>query len=51
VSREINLDELSYDLADWKRIPKYTKIPRKQDEIRRMYLTRGPYSGFKRIVC
>jgi hypothetical protein len=48
--REINLDELPYDPADRKRIPEYTKNPRKQDEIRRMYLTRGPYRpppGFK----
>jgi hypothetical protein len=50
VPREINLDELPYDPADRKRIPEYTKNPRKQDEIRRMYLTREPYRpppGFK----
>ena len=50
VPREINLDELPYDPADRKRIPEYTKNPRKQDEIRRIYLTRGPYRrqpGFK----
>jgi hypothetical protein len=50
VPREINLDELPYDPADQKRIREYTKNPRKQDEIRRMYLTRGPYRpppGFK----
>jgi hypothetical protein len=41
VPREINLDELSYDQADQKRIPKYTTDPRKQDEIRRMYLAKS----------
>jgi hypothetical protein len=47
---KINWDELPYDPADRKRIPEYTKNPRKQDKIWRMYLTRGPYSpppGFK----
>jgi hypothetical protein len=29
VPREINLDELPYDPADRKRIPQYTKSPRK----------------------
>lgn len=50
VSREINLDELPYDPADRKRITQYSSNPRKQDEIRRRYLTRGPYRpqpGFK----
>jgi hypothetical protein len=41
--REIDLDELPYDPADRKRITEYTKNPKKQDEIRRRYLTRGPY--------
>jgi hypothetical protein len=41
--REIDLDELPYDLADRKRISEYTRNPKKQDEIRRRYLTRGPY--------
>ncbi|KAG2609519.1 hypothetical protein PVAP13_4KG043066 [Panicum virgatum] len=41
--REIDLDELPYDPADRKRISKYTRNPKKQDEIRRTYLTRGPY--------
>jgi hypothetical protein len=40
---EINLDELLYDPANWKRIQQYTNNPRKQGEIRRIYLTRGPY--------
>jgi len=41
--REIDLDELPYDPADRKRISEYTRNPKKQDEIRRRYLTRGPY--------
>ena len=41
--REIDLDELPYDPVDRKRITEYTKNPKKQDEIRRRYLTRGPY--------
>src|SRR6266540_2697675 len=40
---EIDLDELPYDPADRKRISEYTRNPKKQDEIRRRYLTRGPY--------
>ena len=43
IHTEINLDELPYDLADQKRNPEYTKNPKKQDEIRCIYLTRGPY--------
>jgi hypothetical protein len=41
--REIDLDELPYDPADRKRNSEYTRNPKKQDEIRRRYLTRGPY--------
>jgi hypothetical protein len=41
--RETDLDELTYDPADRKRISKYTRNPKKQDEIRRRYLTRGSY--------
>jgi hypothetical protein len=41
VPREINLDELSYGPAVRKRISEYTKDPRKQDEIRRMYLAKS----------
>ena len=41
--REIDLDELPYDPADRKRVSEYTRNPKKQDEIRRRYLTRGPY--------
>jgi hypothetical protein len=41
--REIHLDELPYDPADRKRISAYTRNPKKQDEIRRRYLARGPY--------
>lgn len=41
--REINLDELPYDPVDRKRILQYNNNPKKQDEIRRRYLTRGPY--------
>jgi hypothetical protein len=33
--REIDLDELPYDLVDRKRITEYTKNPKKQDDIRR----------------
>lgn len=40
---EIDLDKLPYDPADRKRISQYTRDPKKQDEIRRRYLTRGPY--------
>jgi hypothetical protein len=40
---EINLDELLYDPANWKRIQQYTNNPKKQGEIRPIYLTRGPY--------
>ena len=43
IHTEINLDELPYDPADRKRISEYTRNPKKQDEIRRRYLTRGPY--------
>jgi len=43
IHKEINLDELPYDPADRKRISEYTRNPKKQDEIRRRYLTRGPY--------
>ena len=43
VPEEINLDDLPYDPADRKRIPQYSRNPQKQDDIRRMYLTRGPY--------
>jgi hypothetical protein len=45
VLKEINLDELPYDPADREKISEYTKTPRKQDEITRMYLTRGPYTA------
>jgi hypothetical protein len=41
--KEIDLDELPYDPTDRKRISEYTRNPKKQDEIRRRYLTRGPY--------
>ena len=47
---EINLDALPHDPADQKRVGQYTKDPQKQDEIRRIYLNRGPYrpqEGFK----
>jgi hypothetical protein len=47
---DINIDELPYDPADRKRIPHYSRNPHKQDDIRRIYLTRGPYRqqpGFK----
>ena len=50
IPEEINLDELPYDPADRKRIPQYSRNPQKQDDIRRIYLTRGPYRqqpGFK----
>ena len=40
---DINLDELPFDPANRKRISQYTKNPKKQDEIRRIYLTRVPY--------
>ena len=40
---DINLDELPFDPANRKRISQYTKNPKKQVEIRRIYLTRGPY--------
>ena len=43
IHTEINLDELPYDPADRKRVSEYTRNPKKQDEIRRRYLTRGPY--------
>ncbi|XP_073355252.1 uncharacterized protein [Aegilops tauschii subsp. strangulata] len=43
IHKEINLDELPYDPTDRKRISEYTRNPKKQDEIRRRYLTRGPY--------
>ena len=43
IHTKINLDELPYDPADRKRISEYTKNPKKQDDIRRIYLTRGPY--------
>lgn len=43
IPREINLDELPFDPADRKRISQYSRNPKKQDEIRRIYLTRGPY--------
>ena len=35
IHTKINLDELPYDLADWKRISEYTRNPKKQDKIRR----------------
>ena len=35
---DINLDELPFDPANQKRISQYTKNPKKQDEIRRIYL-------------
>jgi hypothetical protein len=41
--REIDFDELPYDPVDRKRILDYTRNPKKQDEIRRRYLTKGPY--------
>jgi hypothetical protein len=50
IPADINVDELPYDLADGKRIPQYSRNPQKQDDIRRIYLTRGPYRqqpGFK----
>ena len=50
VPPDIDLDELPYDPADRKRISEYTRNPQKQDDIRRIYLTRGPYRqqpGFK----
>jgi hypothetical protein len=43
VQIEINFDELPYDSADRKRISDHTRNPKKQDEITRRYLTRGPY--------
>jgi hypothetical protein len=50
VPADINIDDLPYDPADRKRISQYSCNPQKQDDIRRMYLTRGPYKqqpGFK----
>ena len=43
IHTEINLDELPYDPDDRMRILEYTRNPKKQDEGRRKYLTRGPY--------
>ena len=40
IHTKINLDELPYDLADRKRISEYTRNSKKEDEIRRKYLTR-----------
>jgi hypothetical protein len=50
IPADIDIDELPYDPADRKRIPQYSRNPQKQDDIRRIYLTRGPYRqqpGFK----
>ena len=47
--REVDVTEIPYDPADRKRISEYIG-PKLQDEMRRKYLTRGPYRpqrGFK----